>query len=107
MAKKNRSTQTATPASAPVETTPVAPAQVTPAPANGERITIKSVIMAGINAGLGTKEIGAQLAAQFPNSAAARKADKHVAWYRSRQRQIAKAALALNQAQVAAQPAAK
>jgi hypothetical protein len=58
------------------------------------RVTIKSVIVTGLRNGLGTKEITALLQDQFPASAAARKAVKHIAWYRSRLRQEAKAAVA-------------
>lgn len=63
-------------------------------PVEVERKTIKSVIVAGLRAGLGTKEIAAQVQAAFPNSAAARKSEKHIAWYRSKLRQEAKAVAA-------------
>lgn len=58
------------------------------------RKTIKSVIVTALHAGLGTKEITALIQAEFPESAAARKAEKHIAWYRSKLRQEAKIAAA-------------
>ena len=73
--------------------------EVTEVPATTERVTIKSVIVNGIRAGLGTKDIAALVRERFPESAAARKSEKHIAWYRSKLRQEAK--IAANAAQAA------
>jgi hypothetical protein len=46
--------------------------------------SIRQLIMGSILAGKPTKEIAEAVKAAFPNSAAAAKSTKHIAWYRSR-----------------------
>lgn len=58
----------------------------------GTHKSIRSLIMAGITVGRSTKEIAADVQAQFPNTQAAAKSTKHIAWYRSRMKKDAKAA---------------
>lgn len=60
---------------------------VTPTPVVPRTDTIKHLIVSGIKAGKTTKEIAAELVAAFPNSAAAAKTVKHIAWYRTKVKQ--------------------
>lgn len=46
--------------------------------------SIRQLIMGSILAGKPTKEIAEAVKAAFPNSQAAAKSTKHIAWYRSR-----------------------
>lgn len=45
--------------------------------------SIRQIIMGGILVGKPTKEIAAEVQAAYPDSAAAKKSAKHIAWYRS------------------------
>ena len=45
--------------------------------------SIRKICMEGILAGKTTKELAAEITLHHPNSAAAAKSGKHIAWYRS------------------------
>ena len=49
--------------------------------------TIKHLITTGIRDGKTTEQIADELAERFPNSAAAAKSVKHIAWYRTKMKQ--------------------
>ncbi len=46
--------------------------------------SIRQLVMTMILAGASTKDIGTELQAKHPESAAAKKVSKHVGWYRAR-----------------------
>lgn len=48
--------------------------------------SIRQIVMNGLLAGKSTKDIAALVMAEHPNSAAATKSVKHIAWYRARMR---------------------
>lgn len=45
--------------------------------------SIRQIILTGLMAGQSTKEIAALVVAAHPDSAAAKKSVKHIAWYRA------------------------
>lgn len=46
-------------------------------------LSIRQICMTGILAGKSTKEIAAEIQLHHPNSAAAAKSAKHIAWYKA------------------------
>lgn len=45
--------------------------------------SIRQICLQGIAAGMSTKDIAAIIVAEYPDSAAAHKSAKHIAWYRA------------------------
>ena len=61
---------------------------------SGQFPSIRQLILAGIAVGMSTKDIGAQLAVEFPTSQAAAKFQRHVSWYRGQLKRAAKGQVA-------------